>query len=107
SSSAKGRVDARCGLPDAREWRSMAESERKAKPEASESAQKPARPQQAGKGQQTQKAEQSGKAEVAGKGERAERAVKPKQPEERVTPRLRTHFDDVVREKLSKEFGYR
>jgi large subunit ribosomal protein L5 len=85
----------------------MADSEPKAKAEAPEKTQKPARPQQAGKGQQAQKPERSDKADAAGKGERAEKAAKAKQPEERVTPRLRTYFDDVVRDKLSKDFGYR
>jgi large subunit ribosomal protein L5 len=85
----------------------MADSEREAKPEAPEKAQKPARPQPEGKGQQAQKADRREKAEAASKGERAEKTGKARQPEERVTPRLRTYFDDVVREKLSKEFGYR
>jgi large subunit ribosomal protein L5 len=31
---------------------------------------------------------------------------KPREPEERVTPRLRTHFDQVVRKALSEQFGY-
>jgi large subunit ribosomal protein L5 len=82
--------------------------EPKAKAASPEKAQKPERPQQAGKGQQAQKAERLEKADAAaGKGARAEKTVKAKQPEERVTPRLRTYFDDVVREKLSKEFSYR
>jgi large subunit ribosomal protein L5 len=85
----------------------MADSEREAKPEAPEKAQKPARPQPEGKGQQAQKADRREKAEAASKGERTEKTGKARQPEERVTPRLRTYFDDVVREKLSKEFGYR
>jgi large subunit ribosomal protein L5 len=85
----------------------MADSEREAKPETPEKAQKPARPQPEGKGQQAQKADRREKAEAASKGERTEKTGKARQPEERVTPRLRTYFDDVVREKLSKEFGYR
>jgi large subunit ribosomal protein L5 len=85
----------------------MADSEREAKPETPEKAQKPARPQPEGKGQQAQKADRREKADAASKGERTEKTGKARQPEERVTPRLRTYFDDVVREKLSKEFGYR
>ena len=88
----------------------MAETEPKPKAKAapSEKAEKPARAQQAGKGQQAQKGERPQKADAApGKGERAEKTIKAKQPEERVTPRLRTYFDDVVREKLAKEFNYR
>jgi len=108
SSWAKATTDARCGLPDVREWRSMADNKHEAKPEAPEKAQKPARPQQpVGKGQQAQKADRSEKAGASGKGERTEKPAKPRPPEERVTPRLRTYFDGVVRENLSKEFGYR
>jgi large subunit ribosomal protein L5 len=44
------------------------------------------------------------------KGEKAAAAAgeakAPKQREERVTPRLRTHFDEVVRKKLTEEFSY-
>jgi len=32
---------------------------------------------------------------------------KPREPEERVTPRLRTHFDQVVRKALTDQFGYK
>ena len=32
---------------------------------------------------------------------------KPRVPEEKVTPRLRTHFDQVVRKQLSEQFGYK
>src|SRR5262245_40461199 len=32
---------------------------------------------------------------------------KPRGPVERVTPRLRTHFDEVVRKKLTEERGYK
>jgi large subunit ribosomal protein L5 len=38
-----------------------------------------------------------------GKGE----AKKPRTPEERVTPRLKTHYDSVVRKKLVEQFGYK
>ena len=31
---------------------------------------------------------------------------KPREPEERVTPRLRTQFEEVVRKKLTEQFGY-
>src|SRR4029079_6770729 len=46
------------------------------------------------------------KGESAPKGERpAEKA--PREPEERVTPRLRTQFDEVIRKKLTEQFGYK
>ena len=32
---------------------------------------------------------------------------KPAQPEEKVTPRLRTQFDEVIRKKLTEQFGYK
>jgi len=32
---------------------------------------------------------------------------KPREPEEKVTPRLRTHFDEVVRKALTEQFGYK
>ena len=35
------------------------------------------------------------------------KAPAPKKPEERVTPRLRTHFEEVVRKKLTEEFSYK
>ena len=32
---------------------------------------------------------------------------KPREPEEKVTPRLRTHFDEVIRKALTEQFGYK
>jgi large subunit ribosomal protein L5 len=51
-----------------------------------------------------QKAQKGEKGEASAKGEAAPKARK---PEERVTPRLRTYFDEVVRKKLTDEFGYK
>jgi large subunit ribosomal protein L5 len=45
------------------------------------------------------------KGDKAPKGEASEK--KPRAPQERVTPRLRTHFDDVVRKQLTEERGYK
>jgi large subunit ribosomal protein L5 len=45
------------------------------------------------------------KDDKAPKGEAGEK--KPRAPQERVTPRLRTHFDDVVRKQLTEERGYK
>jgi large subunit ribosomal protein L5 len=45
------------------------------------------------------------KGDKAPKGEAGEK--KPRGPQERVTPRLRTHFDDVVRKQLTEERGYK
>jgi large subunit ribosomal protein L5 len=51
------------------------------------------------------------KAAKADKGDKAQKAEagekKPRPPEERVTPRLRTYFDQEVRKKLAEQFGYK
>jgi large subunit ribosomal protein L5 len=48
-----------------------------------------------------------GKAEAAPKGEAGDKAAaKPKRPVERVTPRLKTVFETVVRKKLAEQFKY-
>src|SRR5262249_39652330 len=54
--------------------------------------------QPAAKGQ-PQKGDKAPKAEAGEK--------KPRRPVERVTPRLRTHFDEVVRQKLTQDRGYK
>jgi large subunit ribosomal protein L5 len=49
-----------------------------------------------------------GQPQKGGKGEKAEAGEKkPRRREERVTPRLRTYFDEVVRKKLTDERGYK
>jgi large subunit ribosomal protein L5 len=58
---------------------------------------------EAKKAQQAEKAERDKKAKKA-EGSKAEGGKKAR--EERVTPRLRTYFDETVRAKLSEEFGY-
>ena len=91
----------------------MADNENQAETKADAKAEKPKRPPKsdgtpADKGQQA-KADKGQQA----KGERRERAPKEapaekkaREPEERVTPRLRTHFDQVVRKALAEQFGY-
>ena len=79
----------------------MADTEAKGKkPEKSDK-----RPPKGDKPEAEQKAQKADKGGAAGKGEAAAKA--PKKPEERVTPRLRTHFDEVVRKKLTEEFSYK
>jgi len=46
-------------------------------------------------------------AEKGGKPEAADKAAKPKVKEERVVARLKIHFADVVRQKLTDEFKYK
>ena len=60
------------------------------------------------KGQQAQgKGEaKEPKAAKGDKGPKAPAEKKPRVPEEKVTPRLRTHFDEVIRKQLSEQFGY-
>ena len=83
----------------------MADTEAKGKkPEKSDKA---PRPPKGEKPQAEQKAQKADKGGAAGKGEAAAKAPAPKKPEERVTPRLRTHFDEVVRKKLTEEFSYK
>jgi large subunit ribosomal protein L5 len=89
----------------------MADVESKAKPKATKGAkaersEKAPRPEKADKGQPAQKAQKPDRAERPAKDAEA-KAPKPQQPEERVPPRLRVFFDEVVRKKLSQEFGYK
>ena len=58
----------------------------------------------AAKGDQAKPAKADKAAAAAGQGEA--KAPVARKPEERVTPRLRTHFDEVVRKKLTDEFSY-
>jgi large subunit ribosomal protein L5 len=62
------------------------------------------------KAEKGEKGEKGGKGQKPEKGDKAKAAPaekKAREPEERVTPRLRTQFDDVVRGKLVEQFGYR
>jgi large subunit ribosomal protein L5 len=85
----------------------MADTETKAKAETPAAAGKPPRPEKADKPQQAQKGHKPEKGEKPTKGDAAPRPPKARKPEERVTPRLRTHFEEVVRKKLSDQFGYK
>jgi large subunit ribosomal protein L5 len=71
------------------------------KPEKADRAPKPERAEKAPKAAKAQKADK-GAAAAAG-----DAPAKARQPEERVTPRLKTFFDEVVRQKLAEEFGYK
>src|SRR5215831_1138086 len=108
SSSARATIGARCGWPSVRELRLMADTE--TKPKAEKQPQKPdkaPRPEKGDKAQQAQKGPKPEKGDRAAKGEAAAPPPKPRRREERVTPRLKTYFEDVVRKKLSDEFGYK
>jgi large subunit ribosomal protein L5 len=76
------------------------------KPEKADRAAKPdAKGGKAKGGEKTPKAAKAPKSEKAEAG--AEQAAEARQPEERVTPRLKTYFDEVVRQKLAEQFGYK
>jgi large subunit ribosomal protein L5 len=50
---------------------------------------------------------QAAKDKAAAKKKAAEGDKKPREPEERVTPRLRTQFDQVIRKAMIEKFGYK
>jgi large subunit ribosomal protein L5 len=89
----------------------MADTETKAKAKAKAekpaASGKPPRPEKGDKPQQAQKGHKPEKGDKPAKGDAAPRPPKARKPEERVTPRLRTHFEEVVRKKLADQFGYK
>ena len=92
----------------------MAEVENKAKskagkPAKSEKSEKAPRPEKGDRAQQAQKAQKAQKPDQAAKPAKdaGEAAAKPQEPQERVVPRLKVLFDEVVRKKLAQEFGYK
>jgi large subunit ribosomal protein L5 len=50
---------------------------------------------------------QAAKAKAAAKKAAESGEKKPREPEEKVTPRLRTQFDEVIRKALVEQFGYK
>ncbi len=86
----------------------MADTEKKGKADKPAKSEKAPRPDKGDKAAQAgQKAQRAAKGDKVAKGEAAEKAPKARAPEERVTPRLKTYFEEVVRQKLSEEFGYK
>jgi large subunit ribosomal protein L5 len=92
----------------------MADADKKSKPK-SEKAGKPGKPEKLDKvarppkGEKTQAAAKSQKSDKAERApnEAAEQGAPPQPSQERVTPRLRVYFDEVIRPKLSEQFGYK
>jgi large subunit ribosomal protein L5 len=84
----------------------MADKQDKAEPKKPAAAKPEKGGEKAGKPPQKAQKGEKGEAAPAKKGEGAEKA-KTRKPEERVTPRLRTHFDEVVRKQLTEQFGYK
>jgi large subunit ribosomal protein L5 len=73
-------------------------------------ADKPPKTPRPEKGEKTGKAERTAKGDKAPKSEPAEKAekpAKPKAPARRVTPRLKTQFEQAIRAKLASDFGYK
>jgi len=96
----------------------MADTEKKPKAEKAPKDDRPAKAPKAEKPAKQPKVDKSpeaqaraekaaaAKAKAAKKeGGAAEKA--PREPEEKVTPRLRTHFDEVIRKALTEQFGYK
>jgi large subunit ribosomal protein L5 len=85
----------------------MADAESKVNAEKPAGSDKGPRPGKGDKPQQAQKGAKPEKGDKAAKGDAAPRPPKARTPEERVTPRLKTYFEEVVRKQLSNEFGYK
>jgi large subunit ribosomal protein L5 len=83
------------------ENKAKSKSGKPAKQEKPEKAPRPEKGDKAQKAQKAQKPDKPDRAKDAG-----EKGSKPPKPEERVVPRLRVFFDEVVRKKLAEEFGY-
>jgi large subunit ribosomal protein L5 len=84
----------------------MADTE--AKPGKPERAARPGKGEKGDKAQPGQKGAKPQKDDkVVAKGGPGEKPPQTKKPQERVTPRLKTYFEDVVRKKLSEQFGYK
>ena len=86
--------------------------EDKAKQKSGKAAksEKPARPAKSEKPQQAQKsekAEKTGKPESKPEKETAGKVARTERVQERVVPRLKVHFEQVVRDKLSQAFSYK
>ena len=85
----------------------MADNEKQAEGKKPAKGERPPKSDKAPKGEQGQQAQPSKKAD---KGDKAPKAApdekKPREPEERVTPRLRTQFDQQIRGRLTEQFKY-
>jgi large subunit ribosomal protein L5 len=87
----------------------MADKEEKSQkggPKGDKGGDKPPRSEKAQQAQGKGEAKEP-KAAKGDKGPKAPAEKKPRVPEEKVTPRLRTHFDQVVRKQLTEQFGYK
>jgi len=98
----------------------MADKEKGAKPEKPAKPAKQDKPDKAAKGEQAAKGDKTAKPQkekaaagaaeqAAGKGAKAPKKPEaaPAEPEPRVPPRLRKLYEEVIRKKLTDEFGYK
>ena len=83
----------------------MADTQDKAKGKKPDKTDRAPKPEKGDKGQQA-KPQKGEKGEKPAKGEAPDKAPKAKKPEQRVTPRLKTHFEQVVRKQLTEQFSY-
>src|SRR5262249_25506989 len=106
----------RCASPSARESRSMADKDKKGdkakaeKPQAdkADKAPKQDKAPKAAKGDKPAQAAGAERAAKAPKGDKKEgAATAPRPGAPRVPPRLRKHYDEVVRKTLKDQFGYK
>jgi large subunit ribosomal protein L5 len=90
----------------------MADSDEKQAKSPEQTQRQPRKPDQADKPAKAQKAEKAEKGEPGSKtakpekGEKAEKKA-PRAPEPKVPARLRVQFDEVIRGKLTEQFGYK
>jgi large subunit ribosomal protein L5 len=87
----------------------MADTPKQPDAKKTDKARKGDQGQQAEKGQKGQKGDKAAKADKAAQAAKPEKAEgkSQKAPQERVTARLRKHFDEVVRKALVEQFGYK
>ena len=81
----------------------MADDDKKGKADKSAAADKGAAPQKSAKGAPQGK---GAKGERKGKGEKSEKLAAPTPRPKDYKPRMKFHYEKVVREELAKEFGY-
>jgi large subunit ribosomal protein L5 len=87
----------------------MADTPKQPDAKKADKGRKSSQAQQAEKGQKGEKGEKAAKADKAAQAAKPEtgEGKAPKAPQERVTARLRKHFDEVVRQALVEQFGYK
>jgi large subunit ribosomal protein L5 len=83
------------------------ESKAKQKGGKAAKAETPARSGKGEKPQQAQKSEKTAKPESKAEKQEARKVARTEKPQERVVPRLKIYFEEVIRDKLSQAFGYK